>query len=65
MKYPKAVMTISELTEMGFTRYELMDIYRSRNQKVARKIGKGGRTSTIKFDTEELDKYLKARCTGV
>ena len=65
MKYPKQIMTIKELLPYGWKRRELMDIYRSRNQKVAWKCGRGGRTSTIKFDTEELEKYRRAHCTGV
>lgn len=69
MKYPKPRMTISELNEYGWTRFELMSIYRNRainrDHSIAEKVGKGGRTSTIKFDTEALEKYRKSRCTGV
>ena len=65
MVYPKEIMTISELMALGWKRGELMDIYRRRNQKVAWKCGKGGRTSTIKFDTTELEKFRRAKCTGV
>lgn len=65
MKYPKQVMTVKELREMGFPKGFLLEIYRSRNQKIAWKTGTGGRTSTILFDTEELEKFRKAQCTGV
>lgn len=65
MKYPKQVMTVKELREMGYPKEYLLDIYRSRNQKIAWKTGTGGRTSTILFDTEELEKFRKAQCTGV
>lgn len=65
MKYPKQVMTVKELREMGFPKEFLLEIYRSRNQKIAWKTGTGGRTSTILFDTEELEKFRKAQCTGV
>lgn len=65
MKYPKQVMTVKELREMGFPKEFLLEIFRSRNQKIAWKTGTGGRTSTILFDTEELEKFRKAQCTGV
>ena len=64
MVYPKAIMTIKELETLGFKSKELYAIYRNRRQKVAWKTGTNGKTSTIKFDTAELDKYLKAKCTG-
>lgn len=68
-KYPKLIMTIGELTDpkngLGFTRHELLAIAYRRNQKVAWKCGKGGRTSTWKFDTTELEKFRRANCTGV
>ena len=65
MTYPKQVMSIKELKAMGYPEEFLLGIYRSRNQKIAWKIGTGGRTSKILFDTEELEKYRKAQCTGV
>ncbi len=65
MTYPKALMSIKELEKMGWHKEELMRIYRSRNQKIAFKGGNGGRTSPIYFDTEELEKWRKAQCTGV
>ena len=65
MTYPKAIMTIKELEEMGFKRKELMRIFRNRNQKIAWKTGNGGKTSTILFSTEELEKYRCAKCTGI
>lgn len=65
MEYPKQIMTIKELLPYGWKRDELLAIYRRRNQKVAWKCGKGGRTSTIKFDTTELEKFRRNQCTGV
>lgn len=65
MQYPKKVMTIKELREMGFPKEYLMGIYRSRRQKIAWKTGTGGKTSTILFDTEELEKHRISRCTGI
>lgn len=61
MKYPKAVMRLSELVEMGWTKQELLFIYRT-TKTIAWK-GKS-RNSPIQFDTEELEKYRKAQCTG-
>ena len=66
MNYPKQVMTIKELRAMGYPDEWLREIYRSRNQKIAWKMGGENRpNSTIIFDTEELEKYRKAQCTGV
>lgn len=65
MTYPKEIMTISELMKMGFRRKDLEAIYRLRNQKIAWKSGTGGRTSTILFSTEELEKFRISKCTGV
>lgn len=64
MEYPREVMTIKELEAMGFSRKWLLRIYRSRNQSIAWKIGTGGKTSTIQFSTQDLEKYRKAQCTG-
>lgn len=65
MKYPKKVMTITELKEMGYPEEWLRTIYRSRHQKIAWKMDESKRNSPILFDTEELEKFRIARCTGV
>ena len=65
MEYEKKIMTISELIPYGFTKKELYGIARKRNNGVAYKVGKGGTTSTYKFDTDKLDKYLKSKSTGI
>ena len=65
MTYPKQFMTISELVSMGLKKKDLYRIAQSRHQKIARKIGTGGRTSSYIFDTVELEKYLRASCTGI
>lgn len=65
MEYKKQIMTLTELVEMGWSRKELLGIYRSRHQTIAWKGGKGGKTSTIYFSTSDLEKYRKAKCTGV
>lgn len=70
MKYPKQIMTIKELREMGYPDEWLRTIYRSRtinkNHSIAWKMGGEDKPhSTILFDTEALEKYRKAQCTGV
>lgn len=70
MKYPKAIMTIQELKEMGYPEKWLRAIYRSRvlnrDHSIAWKMGGEDKPkSTILFDTEALEKYRKAQCTGV
>ena len=66
MKYPKQVMSITELKKMGYPEEWLISIYRNRHQDIAWKIGgEEKRNSKILFDTEELEKYRKAQCTGV
>lgn len=65
MNYPKKVMTITELRAMGFPDEYLRSIYRDRHQIIAWKQDESKRNSTILFDTEELEKYRRARCTGV
>jgi len=63
MEYPKSVMRISELTEMGFSENWLMRVYRRRNQTVAWKISPK-RNSPILFDTDGLEKIRLAECGG-
>lgn len=68
MTYPKAVMTIKELVEMGYQDEWLRKIYRSRSinrdHSIAWKLSPDKPKSTIQFDTEALEKYRKAQCTG-
>lgn len=66
MTYPKQVMKLSELKAMGFPEEWLMQIYRSRHQNIAWKQGgEHKKSSPILFDTEELEKYRRAQCTGI
>lgn len=71
MNYPKEVMTIKELTEMGFKDKYLRSIYRDRrinnkSRPIAWKEGGEEKPkSTILFDTQEFEKYRRAQCTGV
>lgn len=63
MIYPKPIMRLSSLVELGFPREYLMDIYRNRYQTVAWKMN-GKKNSPILFDTMELEKYRKNHCCG-
>lgn len=65
MEYPKKIMTLKELVAIGYKKEELLTIYRRRNNGIAWKTGTGGKTSTILFSTDDLEKYRRARCTGV
>ena len=66
MNYPKKVMTIKELKVLGYPEEWLRAIYRSRHQKIAWKMGGEDKSkSTILFDTDELEKYRRSKCTGV
>lgn len=65
MEYPKKIMTLKELVSMGYKKEELLTIYRRRNNGIAWKTGTGGKTSTILFSTDDLEKYRRARCTGI
>lgn len=57
MKYPKALMSITELVAMGFSRYELNCIIHDPDAPVIWSVGKG----KAKIVTEELDEYLTMR----
>lgn len=63
MQYPYKVMRIADLQKLGFPKEYLLTIYRRRNQKIAWKMN-GTRNSPILFDTDELEKYRLAQCTG-
>lgn len=54
MQYPKKIMSISELIEMGFSRYDLYAYYHRRGQSYARKSPGNGK---IMFDTEKFEKF--------
>ena len=63
MGYPKKIMTIREMEELGFSRKELMYLYRMRpDLKIA---WKGAhKNSPIRIDTERYEKYRQSKCTG-
>jgi len=68
MTYPKAIMTIKQLMELGYPKEWLFKIYRSRtinrDHSIAWKMDESKKTSTILFDTEALEKYRRSLCTG-
>lgn len=57
MEYPKQVMKITELTELGFPKEWLMKAYRNKSQNFAWKIDMTKRNSPIVFDTKGLEEY--------
>lgn len=63
MTYPKALMTTSELIELGYTKKFLLTVARNKYLKIACRNGTGRNSKWI-FDTELLEKYRKAHCTG-
>lgn len=63
MTYPKEVMRISELMQLGFSKRYLMGVFRLRNQKIAWKQNPS-RNSPIYFSTPDLEKYRQAQCAG-
>lgn len=64
MEYPRPVMRMSELKKMGFPAEWLLMVFRMQgNRHIAWKMGTA-ENSPILFDTGELEKYRKAKCTG-
>lgn len=61
MTYPKAVMKLSELQKMGFSKSWLMTLYRTKNKALAWKASKKI-NSPIMFDVEQLEKVRRAEC---
>ena len=55
MKYPKKVMTITELADMGFPKRLLTNYTHIANQGFAFKTAENGKWL---FDTEEFDKFI-------
>ncbi|GAA0267547.1 hypothetical protein GCM10008922_27920 [Faecalicatena contorta] len=60
MTFPKQIMTIPELMEMGFSRRELERYFRLPGQKYAwRKNPAANVRGHIRFDTELFEKHLE------
>lgn len=65
MKYKKPVMNKSELLRMGFDEAWLDYVFHVRHdRKIAWRGGNGTERSPIQYDTEELEKFRRACCTG-
>lgn len=58
MQYPKAVMSVSELKQMGFSPVELRNQAHISGQKFAWKTAGGGK---ILFDTEAYERWRTKR----
>ena len=56
MEFPKPIMRMSELMEMGFPEECLLRAYRDKNQTFASKINPAKSNSPIIFDTAGLEK---------
>lgn len=59
MKYPRQIMKISDLEQMGFPKDYLLRAYRSRGQTFATKMNPAKRNSPIIFNTEGLDQWMQ------
>ena len=57
MEYPKAIMRVKELEEMGYPREYLFRAYYSRNQDFAWKQNPMKSNSPVLFDTEKFEKW--------
>lgn len=58
MEFPKPLMTIKELGELGFSEKLMREIALKQGYPLAIR-EKASRTSAIKIDTAELTKYLR------
>ena len=65
MEYPKPVMRMKELKKMGFgetfLRYVILN---QGNRGIAWQDDPSYENSPYNFDTEALEKFRKAQCTG-
>lgn len=61
MEYPKQIMKMSELKELGFPEVFLLEAYRDPKQTFATKIDPLKPNSKIIFDTAGFDKWIAKR----
>lgn len=61
MNYPKKVMRATELERLGWSQKHLRQIFNTPGQKCAWKMN-NAINSPILFDTDELEKFRKAKC---
>lgn len=57
MEYPRPVMRLTALMEMGFPEEMLLNAYRTKGQTFAQKMTPGKKKSPIIFDTAEFEKW--------
>ncbi len=61
MTYPKKVMKVSEMVELGFSATELRADFRTPGQTFAWKMNPHKSNSHLVFDTEEYEKFRQRR----
>ena len=59
MKYPRQIMKISDLEQMGFPKEYLLRAYHSRGQTFATKMNPAKRNSPIIFNVEGFDQWMQ------
>lgn len=59
MKYPRQIMKISDLEQMGFPKDYLLRAYCSRGQTFATKMNPAKPNSPIIFNTEGFDQWMQ------
>lgn len=59
MKYPRQIMKISDLEQMGFPKEYLLRAYHSRGQTFATKMNPTKPNSPIIFNTEGFDQWMQ------
>lgn len=59
MKYPRHIMKISDLEQMGFPKEYLLRAYHSRGQTFATKMNPAKRNSPIIFNVEGFDQWMQ------
>ena len=59
MKYPRQIMKIFDLEQMGFPKEYLLRAYRSRGQTFATKMNPSKTNSPIIFNTEGFDQWMQ------
>lgn len=64
MEYPKKIMRVSELMEMGFSKKYLNSAYRSRGNNFATKLNPAKSNSPIIFDTEGFENWRKKQISA-
>ena len=64
MDYPKPIMRMSELKKLGYPETWLMGVYKTTPRKSIAWRMSPAPNSPILFDTEALEEYRKAQCTG-